>query len=120
MTATVSRGSTPSSPDGPTTRPSSRQASPPRGLFTGADGTKTAEQVELFGGTAGITYDPNYHSPEDDIKNISLEALDINSDAIAAAAITLAQDTSSINGQRSTGTSGTSKPKAKYTHDAAA
>jgi len=93
---------------------------PASGLFTGADGTKTAEQVELFGGTAGLTYDPNYHSPEDDIKNISLEALDINSDAIAAAAITLAQDTSSINGQRSTGTSGTSKPKAKHTHDAAA
>ena len=93
---------------------------PASGLFTGAEQPKTPEEAALFGGTAGVAYDPNYHSPEDDIKNISLEALDINSDAIAAAAITLAQDTSSINGERSTGTSGTSKPKAKHTHDAAA
>lgn len=93
---------------------------PASGLFTGAEQPKTPEEAALFGGTAGVAYDPNYHSPEDDIKNISLEALDINSDAIAAAAITLAQDTSSINGERSTGTSGKSTPKAKHTHDAAA
>jgi Zn-dependent M28 family amino/carboxypeptidase len=83
---------------------------PASGLFTGADGTKTDDQVEMFGGEAGLTYDPNYHSPRDDIANINLTALDVMSDAIAHAAITLAQDTSTINGKRSAGRSGNPKP----------
>jgi Zn-dependent M28 family amino/carboxypeptidase len=62
------------------------------GVFSGADGIKTAEQVVKFGGTAGVQYDPNYHTPEDDITNISTESLDIMSDAIAHTTITLAQD----------------------------
>ncbi|QHC02284.1 M20/M25/M40 family metallo-hydrolase [Epidermidibacterium keratini] len=79
------------------------------GLFTGADDIKTEEEVAMFGGTAGIQHDPNYHTAADDINNYSPEAMDINSDAIAHAAITLAQDTSSINGVESNGKSG--KPK---------
>ena len=82
---------------------------PASGLFTGADGVKTPEEVELFGGTAGIIYDPNYHTPGDDLSNVNVEALDIMSDAIAAATISLAQDTSAINGKRSKGKSG--KPR---------
>ncbi len=66
------------------------------GLFSGADGVKTAEQVEMYGGTAGITYDPNYHSPEDDIDNIDKESLDIMSDAVAHTAITLARNPSLV------------------------
>jgi Zn-dependent M28 family amino/carboxypeptidase len=62
------------------------------GLFSGADGVKTAAQAEMFGGTAGITYDPNYHTPADDIDNISKKSLDIMSDAVAHTALTLAQD----------------------------
>ena len=53
------------------------------GLFTGADGVKTPEEVELFGGEAGITYDPNYHSEGDDLANVSRRALTIMSKAIA-------------------------------------
>ena len=34
---------------------------PAGGLFTGAEGIKTAAQVEDYGGTAGIQYDPCYH-----------------------------------------------------------
>lgn len=79
------------------------------GLFTGADGAKTAEEVALFGGTEGEQYDPNYHTPNDNISNVNQTALDINLDAIAHAAITLGQDTSSINGKKSNGKSG--KPK---------
>src|SRR5699024_9048885 len=30
---------------------------PSSGLFSGADGTKTEDEVAMFGGTAGITYD---------------------------------------------------------------
>ncbi|GAB2693168.1 M20/M25/M40 family metallo-hydrolase [Thalassiella azotivora] len=71
---------------------------PASGLFTGADGVKTEEEVEMFGGTAGITYDPNYHSPEDDIDNVDVEALGIMSKAIGFATRSLADDTSAING----------------------
>lgn len=84
---------------------------PASGLFTGADGVKTAEQVELFGGTAGVIYDPNYHTPADDIGNVDVEALEIMSKAIAHATITLAQDTSAINGERSAGKSGKPHPQ---------
>jgi Zn-dependent M28 family amino/carboxypeptidase len=84
---------------------------PASGLFTGADGVKTEEQVELFGGIEGVIYDPNYHTPEDDIDNVDKGALDIMSDAIGAAAITLAQDTSAVNGKRSAGKSGKPHPR---------
>jgi Zn-dependent M28 family amino/carboxypeptidase len=84
---------------------------PASGLFTGADGTKTPAQEELFGGTAGITYDPNYHTAGDTIDNVDREALDIMSDAIAHAALALAQDTSEINGKRSAGKSGKPHPQ---------
>lgn len=83
---------------------------PSSGLFTGGDGVKTEQQVALFGGTAGITYDPYYHTPQDDISNVNTTALGIMSDAIAAATITLAQDTSAINSKRSAGKSGNPHP----------
>jgi Zn-dependent M28 family amino/carboxypeptidase len=84
---------------------------PAAGLFTGADGVKTEEQVEMFGGVAGEIYDPNYHTPADTIDNVDKGALDIMSDAIAAATITLAQDTSAVNGKRSAGKSGKPHPR---------
>ena len=34
---------------------------PGRGLFTGAEGVKTAAQAPTYGGTAGPPYDPCYH-----------------------------------------------------------
>ena len=64
---------------------------PAGGLFSGGDGTKTPEQVEMYGGTAGIHYDPNYHTEADDLTNVSRESLDIMSDAVAHTALTLAQ-----------------------------
>jgi Zn-dependent M28 family amino/carboxypeptidase len=83
---------------------------PASGLFTGADGTKTAAEEELFGGTAGVIYDPNYHTPEDDISNVDPDALEIMSKAIAHATLSLAQDTSLVNGERSAGKSGKPHP----------
>ncbi|WPO84911.1 M20/M25/M40 family metallo-hydrolase [Herbiconiux sp. KACC 21604] len=71
---------------------------PASGLFTGADDVKTAEQVELFGGTEGITHDPNYHSAADDISNVNQEALGIMLGAISSVTAELANDTSAING----------------------
>ena len=56
---------------------------PAGGLFTGAEVPKTPAQVEKWGGTAGVAYDPCYHSACDTIENLDHEALSINSDAIA-------------------------------------
>jgi len=83
---------------------------PASGLFTGAEQLKTAEEEALFGGEAGVAYDVNYHGAGDDINNVNAEALDINSNAIAHAAITLAQSTQAINGARSAGKSGNPHP----------
>lgn len=71
---------------------------PASGLFTGADGIKTEEEAEIFGGTAGIPLDPNYHSVGDDLSNVDRTALDIMSRAIGDAAQELARSTESING----------------------
>ncbi|WP_436496515.1 M28 family metallopeptidase [Actinokineospora sp. HUAS TT18] len=78
---------------------------PAGGLFTGAEGVKTAEQASRYGGTAGLAYDPCYHQPCDDIDNLNLFALDVNADAIATAVITFAFDTSTVNGVRAPGKS---------------
>ena len=71
---------------------------PAGGLFTGAEGIKTAEQAALFGGTAGEAYDPCYHAACDTYANIDDETLDIMSDAIAHATLTFAETTSAVNG----------------------
>ena len=57
------------------------------GIFTGATGIKTAEQAATYGGTAGEQYDPCYHLACDTFDNVSLQVLDQNADAAAAAII---------------------------------
>jgi aminopeptidase Y len=76
---------------------------PAGGLFTGAEGTKSAEQAALWGGTAGVAYDPCYHQACDDLDNVNLFALDTNSDAIAYATLSFAMSTELINGTKSKG-----------------
>ena len=71
---------------------------PAGGLFTGAEGIKTAEEAAIYGGTAGEQYDPCYHLACDTFANISLEALDQMSDAAAHAVLTFAMTTSAVNG----------------------
>lgn len=43
------------------------------GLFSGAEGIKTAEQVAVFGGTADEPFDPCYHASCDSYDNVDLE-----------------------------------------------
>ncbi|WP_341719277.1 M28 family peptidase [Micromonospora sp. FIMYZ51] len=93
---------------------------PAGGLFTGAEGLKTAEEAALFGGLAGEAYDPCYHQACDSrtpvadgadaelyralgkkykLKgNVNVFALDVNADAVATAVLTFAYDTSAVNG----------------------
>ncbi|MDR7189212.1 Zn-dependent M28 family amino/carboxypeptidase [Microbacterium sp. BE35] len=92
---------------------------PAGGLFTGAEGVKSAQQAAIFGGTAGVAFDSCYHAPCDDIDNLNAHALDVNSDAVAAAIMTFAFDTSSVNGVRAPGKShGAGKSMDAFTDDA--
>jgi Zn-dependent M28 family amino/carboxypeptidase len=76
---------------------------PAGGLFTGAEGIKTAEQAAIYGGTAGQPYDPCYHLACDTFDNVSLEVLDQNADAVAYATLQYAMNTSDVNGVRGRG-----------------
>lgn len=93
---------------------------PAGGLFTGAEELKTADEAALYGGVPGAAYDPCYHQPCDNLTgegqdealydalndaykrrltgNVNRIALDVNSDAMAAAVITFAFDTSTVTG----------------------
>lgn len=65
---------------------------PASGLFSGADGTKTAEEAEMFGGTVGAKHDTNYHQSTDTIENVSKKSIDIFAPAIGFAVHTLAYE----------------------------
>jgi Zn-dependent M28 family amino/carboxypeptidase len=64
---------------------------PAGGLFSGAEGIKTPEQVAINGGTAGEQYDPCHHEACDDITNLSTKALFELGDAAAHAVMTMAR-----------------------------
>jgi Zn-dependent M28 family amino/carboxypeptidase len=71
---------------------------PAGGLFTGAEDIKTAEEAAIYGGTAGVAYDPCYHAACDDIDNINPVALEQMADAIAHATLTFAMTSSAVPG----------------------
>jgi len=71
---------------------------PAGGLFTGAEEIKTEEQEAIYGGMAGIAYDPCYHQACDTIENVNLEVLDQMADAAAHAVMTFAMTTSAVGG----------------------
>jgi len=71
---------------------------PSGGLFTGAEVRKTAEQAEIWGGTAGEQFDPCYHAVCDTFGNVNLDFLEVNSDLIAYAMLHFAYSTESVNG----------------------
>lgn len=70
---------------------------PAGGTFTGAEGIKTEEQAQRYGGTAGTAYDPHYHAAGDTLRNLDLKAFDTNIDVIAHAVGTYAHDLSSLD-----------------------
>ncbi|HEV2784255.1 MAG TPA: M28 family peptidase [Actinophytocola sp.] len=67
-----------------------RSGIPVGGLFTGAEGLKTAAQAQKWGGSSGVAYDRCYHRSCDTISNIDATATDRMSDAIATAIWALA------------------------------
>jgi Zn-dependent M28 family amino/carboxypeptidase len=71
---------------------------PAGGLFTGAEGTKTVAEAEVWGGIVGTAYDPCYHLACDNYGNINLFALDVNADAVAYSTLQFAMSTEAVNG----------------------
>ncbi len=71
---------------------------PSGGLFTGAEGEKTAEQAAKWGGMAGEAFDPCYHQACDNLGNVDRVALDRNADAMAYVIGKYALSTEEING----------------------
>ncbi len=71
---------------------------PAGGLFTGAEGVKTAAQAAVYGGVAGVAYDHCYHQACDDLDNVNMKAVDEMSDAVAHAILTYAMSTQTVNG----------------------
>jgi Zn-dependent M28 family amino/carboxypeptidase len=93
---------------------------PAGGLFTGAEGIKTAAQAAVYGGVAGAAYDPCYHQACDSMTpvadgadaalyaqldaaydlegNINMEALEEMADAAAHTTLTFAMSTSAVSG----------------------
>jgi Zn-dependent M28 family amino/carboxypeptidase len=71
---------------------------PAGGLFTGAEGLKTAGEAAVFGGTAGESYDACYHKACDTINNVNPTVLEQMADAIAHSTLTFAMTTSAVNG----------------------
>lgn len=71
---------------------------PAGGLFSGAEGIKTAEQAAIYGGTEGLAYDPCYHQACDDFDNNSDEALHQLTDAAAHSVLNFAMATAAVNG----------------------
>ncbi|HVF80002.1 MAG TPA: M28 family peptidase [Solirubrobacteraceae bacterium] len=61
------------------------------GLFTGAEGVKTAAEAAVYGGTAGQPYDPCYHLRCDDYDNVNVQGLHEMSDAAGHAVLTVAR-----------------------------
>jgi Zn-dependent M28 family amino/carboxypeptidase len=82
---------------------------PAGGLFTGAEGTKTVAEAEVWGGIAGTAYDPCYHKACDNYGNTNLFAFDVNSDAVAYATLQFAMTTKVVNGIKGQNVNGQNK-----------
>ncbi|MCI2418710.1 M28 family metallopeptidase [Saccharopolyspora sp. K220] len=74
---------------------------PSGGLNTGAEVVKTDAQVAKWGGTAGIAFDPNYHTAGDNLANVDRVALERNAKALATVVEGYSQSTEGVNGIQS-------------------
>jgi Zn-dependent M28 family amino/carboxypeptidase len=72
---------------------------PAGGLFTGAEGIKTAGQAIVYGGVAGEAYDRCYHQACDTMSNLNTTGFDQMSDAGATALMTLAAQKAAPSGK---------------------
>ncbi|WP_094361474.1 M28 family peptidase [Mycobacterium marinum] len=68
------------------------------GMTTGASQTKTTVQARLWGGQAGVAFDPEYLSVGDTIDNINRQALEVMGSGVAFAVGAYAESIRGVNG----------------------
>jgi Zn-dependent M28 family amino/carboxypeptidase len=94
---------------------------PAGGLFSGAEGVKTAEQQARYGGVADAPYDPCYHKACDTFSNVSIPGLRTLSDAAAHATAVYAARAEPLvappAAAKSTGKSAASEAATKLGHE---
>ena len=77
---------------------------PGDGLFTVSEVVTPPEEAAIWGGVAGEQYHQYYHLACDTFDTISIEALEINSAAAAAAILQFGMNTEAINGSEARAT----------------
>jgi len=68
------------------------------GLTTGWSQRKTEVQARLWGGNAGVAFDPNWRTARDNIDNLDRNALSVMGQALAFTVSTYAQSVDGVNG----------------------
>ena len=68
------------------------------GLTTGWSQRKTEVQARLWGGNAGVAFDPNWRTARDNIDNLDRNALSVMGQALAFTVGTYAQSVDGVNG----------------------
>lgn len=68
------------------------------GLTTGAAQAKTTVQSRLWGGQAGVPFDPNFQSPRDTVVNINRDALAVMGSGVGFAIGGYAESIGGVNG----------------------
>ncbi|OBG71015.1 MULTISPECIES: M28 family peptidase [unclassified Mycobacterium] len=71
---------------------------PVGGMTTGAAQPKTAVQARLWGGQAGVPFDPNFQTPRDTVDNVNADALAIMGAGVGFAVGTYAESIGGVNG----------------------
>ena len=68
------------------------------GMTAGASQAKTTVQARLWGGQAGVPFDPNYQGPRDTVDAVNREALAVMGSGVAFAVGTYAESLGGVNG----------------------
>jgi Zn-dependent M28 family amino/carboxypeptidase len=68
------------------------------GMTTGAAQMKTTVQSRLWGGQAGVPFDPNFQGPRDTVDNVNSEALAVMGSGVAFAVGTYGESIGGVNG----------------------
>jgi hypothetical protein len=68
------------------------------GLTAGTSQRKTEVQARLWGGQAGVAFDPNYNTARDTLADIDRKALSLMGQALAFTVGTYAQSVDGVNG----------------------
>lgn len=80
-----------------------RYGIPGGGIDTGTLEIKTPAEAAIYGGTAGVSYDPCAGLPCDTYANVSLAALDASADLAAGAILSLGMNAEALGGAKGKG-----------------